>query len=80
MQIKVRLLGTYRRYLTEGHDSDAGYMHQVVPGTRVGELLAELPIPPQDPYTYLVNGRHATKDQLLRGGDVLAVFPAVGGG
>ena len=31
-------------------------------------------------YTFFVNGRHADRDQVLREGDVLSVFPAVGGG
>jgi molybdopterin converting factor small subunit len=80
MQITVRLLATYRRYLPQGHDTSAGYAHQIPPGTRVGEVIAELPIPQRDPFTFFVNGRHADGDDLLQEGDVLAVFPAVGGG
>ncbi|NLF15434.1 MAG: MoaD/ThiS family protein, partial [Anaerolineaceae bacterium] len=45
-----------------------------------GQLLHELPIPAGDHYTFFVNGRHADRDQVLREGDVLSVFPAVGGG
>lgn len=80
MHITVRLLASYRRYLPQGHDTSAGYSHPITPGTRVGDVIAGLPIPPNDVYTVFVNGRHAEREQVLQAGDVLAVFPAVGGG
>jgi sulfur carrier protein ThiS len=80
MRITVRLLATYRRYLPADHDGRAGYERDVPKGTRVDEILADLPIPADDPCTILVNGRHANRRQVLRDGDVVAVFPAVGGG
>jgi molybdopterin converting factor small subunit len=80
MQITVRLLAGYRRYLPEGHDDQAGYRLEVPPGTKVGEVLAGAPIPQGEVYTFLASGRHASRDQVLEDGDVLAVFPAVGGG
>ena len=80
MQITVRLLASYRQYLPAGHDDQAGYVHRAAPGTTVGAVLSELPIPLTDVLTFFVNGRHAERDQVLRQGDVLSVFPAVGGG
>ena len=80
MQITVRLLASYRHYLPPGHNAKAGYAHEITPGTRVSDILAELPIPPDKACTFFVNGRHADRDQVLQPGDVLAVFPAVGGG
>jgi len=80
MQITVRLLASYRRYLPEGCQTKEGYVHDVAPGARVGDVLAGLPIPANDTYTFFVNGRHAGRDHVLQDGDVLAVFPAVGGG
>ena len=80
MRITVRLLATFRRYLPKGHDADGGYTHEIVPDTRVGDVVADLPIPPGEVYTFFVNGRHADRHQILQAGDVLAVFPAVGGG
>jgi molybdopterin synthase sulfur carrier subunit len=80
MQIIIRLLASYRQYLPEDYDTRAGYPHQVPSGTTVSDALAGLPIPPDDVYTFIVNGRHAQRDQVLQEGDVLAVFPAVGGG
>jgi hypothetical protein len=45
-----------------------------------GKVLQELPIPAGERYTFLINGRHAERDQVLREGDVLSVFLAAGGG
>lgn len=80
MQITVRLLASYRRYLPEGHDTQAGFAYEVAPQARVGDVLATLPVPADDPFTFFVNGRHAEREQMLEPGDVLSVFPAVGGG
>jgi hypothetical protein len=48
MQVTVRLLAGYRRYLPEDHDGQAGYAHEVAAGTLLADLLAELPIPTKD--------------------------------
>jgi molybdopterin synthase sulfur carrier subunit len=80
MQITVRLLATYRQYLPEGHDAQAGYPLQVPDGAAVGDVLPLLPVPQTEVCTYFVNGRHAERELVLKDGDVLSVFPAVGGG
>ena len=80
MQITIRLLASYRQYLPQEHDANAGYVCQAPPGVCVGDVLDTLPIPDGDVYTFFVNGRHAQHDQPLHEGDVLSVFPAVGGG
>lgn len=80
VQITIRLLASYRKYLPAHPDDEAGYSHHVVDGALVGDVLAALPIPSGDFYTFLVNGRHAERDQVLQDGDLLSVFPAAGGG
>lgn len=80
MQVTVRLLASYRRYLPDDHDQQAGYVREITAGTALADLLAELPIPPEDPYTFLLNGRHVEGSQVLEAGDVVSVFPAAGGG
>jgi molybdopterin synthase sulfur carrier subunit len=80
MQITIRFLASYRQYLPEEHNGRAGHPKEVPPGATVGDILADLPIPPTDVYTFFVNGRHAVRDQILQAGDVLSVFPAAGGG
>jgi sulfur carrier protein ThiS len=80
MQITIRLLASYRCYLPGSHDAQAGYPLEIPPGTRLDEILADLPIPTNENYTFLLNGQHAGRDQILQPGDVLAIFPAAGGG
>jgi molybdopterin synthase sulfur carrier subunit len=80
VQITIRLLASYRKYLPAPQGDEAGYSYQVADGALVGDVLAALPIPPGDFYTFLVNGRHAERDQVLQDGDLLSIFPAAGGG
>lgn len=80
MQITVRLLASYRQYLPKEHDAQAGYPLEIPDGARVSDVLPLLPVPPSEVCTYFVNGRHAERDLVLEHGDILSVFPAVGGG
>jgi molybdopterin converting factor small subunit len=80
VQITIHLLASFRQYLPAGHDSHAGIQWQAADDALVGDVLAELPIPRGEGYTFLVNGRHAERDQVLQEGDLLSVFPAAGGG
>jgi len=80
LHITVRLLASYRQYLPAHSDDLAGYTFEAADDALVGDVLAAQSIPLDDLFTVLVNGRHATLDQVLHEGDVLSVFPAVGGG
>jgi molybdopterin converting factor small subunit len=80
MKITIRLLASYRQYLPKDHNAQAGYLQDIASTAHVADVLATLPIPPDDVYTFFVNGRHAERGQSLCDGDVLSVFPAVGGG
>jgi sulfur carrier protein ThiS len=80
MQITIRLLAYYRRYLPGSANTQAGYAVEVAPGTCVSDVLADLPSPVADACAFFVNGRHAEPDRILQEGDVLSVFPAAGGG
>ena len=80
MEITIRLLASYRQYLPQDHNARAGYVQEVASAATAGDVVVRLPIPQSDPYTFFVNGRHAEQDQVLQEGDVLSIFPAVGGG
>ena len=80
MQITVRLLASLRQYSPSSHNPRAEYPLRVEDDALLSDVLAALPIPPGDAYTFLVNGRHAERDQVLHDGDLLSVFPAAGGG
>jgi molybdopterin converting factor small subunit len=49
-------------------------------GATVGHTLASLNIPEEEAAIIFINGRHAEPDSLLKEGDLLAIFPPVGGG
>ena len=44
------------------------------------EILSHLQIPEEDVAIFLINGFHSKPDTEVKAGDVLAVFPPVGGG
>ena len=61
-------------------DRQDSYPLDVAPGATVGEVLATLPLAPNELVTFLVNGRHAQRQDLLQPGDLLTIFPPAGGG
>ena len=72
--IEVRLFATFREnrgkilYLEpEGHAS-------------AGAVICSLGISPEEVAILLVNGQHSKPETPVRDGDVVALFPPVGGG
>lgn len=45
-----------------------------------GEILGYLGIPREEVAILLINGFHSKPDSFVKDGDVLAIFPPVGGG
>jgi molybdopterin converting factor small subunit len=79
MEIEVKLFATLRDYLPKGSSRFSCKM-EVDGSTRVQDILSRLKIPDEFPKIILINGVHAKKDQLLKEGDVLSIFPPVAGG
>jgi sulfur carrier protein len=79
MEIEVKLFATLRDYLPQESDRFSCKM-KVDEGTRVQDVLTRLKIPREMPKIILVNGIHGKKEQVLKEGDVLSVFPPVAGG
>lgn len=50
------------------------------PGTTLGSLLDQLEIPRQELGVLLVGGRHADVARVAQPGDVISIFPLLGGG
>jgi len=48
--------------------------------TRVQDILSRLKIPDEFPKIILINGVHGKREQMLKDGDVLSIFPPVAGG
>ena len=74
MQVEVRLFAVFRegRFSRKTLDLSAG--------TTLGDLLDQLSIPREDVSVPLVNGRYSEMERELATDDVVAVFPAIGGG
>ena len=53
---------------------------ELADGALVSAALALSSVPEAEAAVIFVNSRHALPDSVLRDGDVLAVFPPVGGG
>lgn len=74
MKVTVKLFASFQigRFKKEERE----YPEQ----TRIATIIEELKIPPEEVGILLVNSVHAKADKALAAGDVLAIFPLVGGG
>jgi sulfur-carrier protein len=74
MWITVKLFATFRRERFKEE------RREYAPGVAVGDVVAELGIAPADIGMIFIRGRPAEADRKLEDGDVLALFPLLGGG
>ncbi len=72
--IEVRLFATFREGREKVLFLDAKEY------TKAGDVLDYLDIPQEEVAIYLINGRHSKFTDSIKEGDVLAIFPPVGGG
>jgi len=74
MKITVKLFATLR-------DCGPEIQEKNVPeGSSVASLIDSLTLPEDIPLLTIVNGVHTDPQEKLKEGDVLALFPPVGGG
>ncbi|WP_298269965.1 MoaD/ThiS family protein [Geobacter sp.] len=74
MEITVKLFAMFR----VGRFAATTKKYQ--PGISPVDITTELNIPEKEVGIVLVNGRHARLDHRLLDGDILSLFPLVGGG
>jgi sulfur carrier protein ThiS len=74
MIVTIKLFATFRigRFGEEKREYS--------PATTVGDILKELNLPIDEIGATLINHKHVEEDQSLQDGDVLSIFPLVGGG
>lgn len=74
MIVTVKLFATFRvgRFKVEERDYPAG--------TTSGQVVADIGLQESELGIVLVNSRHVALTQELKEGDVLSLFPLVGGG
>ncbi len=74
MQITIKLFATLR----EGRfDSKTVELPE---GTTVGDIIQKLNISEKEAAIVFINSRHAGFERVLQDGDILGMFPPVGGG
>ena len=74
MQVTIKLFANFRndRFIKE--------VQTIAPGSTVGAIVSELSLTEEEVGVILINGRHSNLDQPLTEGDILSLFPLVGGG
>ena len=74
MQVTIKLFANFRnnRFIIE--------VQTIAPGSTVGAIVSELALTEEEVGVILINGRHSNLDQPLTEGDILSLFPLVGGG
>ena len=74
MNITVKLFASFRagRFDIETRDYPAG--------TTVADVADSLNLPQTDLGIMMINNRHVKLDRLIDEGDILALFPLLGGG
>ena len=74
MQITVKLFATLRRF----HVKE--FPLEISEGTTVGQVIETLELPDDEVAIIMINGISKKREVILLEQDVLALFPAVGGG
>ncbi len=74
MRITVKLFATLRKGRFEVKEMD------FPEGATPAKVTKSLDIPEEESAIVFVNGRNAEMDRVLHDGDILAIFPPVGGG
>ena len=72
--IEVRLFATFREGREKISFLDSGQYHTVM------DIIDEFHIPSEEVAICLINGSHSKLDTPVKNGDILALFPPVGGG
>jgi molybdopterin synthase sulfur carrier subunit len=74
MVVTVRLFAT----LQEGRFVEAPREYPL--GANIATIVGDLRIPDEDIGVVFVNGRNAELDRVVAAGDVVSIFPPIGGG
>lgn len=74
MKITVKLFATLRL------GNEKVQVMELPEGTTPEAIMQRLSIPPDTVSIIMINGRGSKPDSALKDGDVLALFPPVGGG
>lgn len=74
MEVEVRLFATFR----EGREKKQKM--KINENTTISDIIDTLKIDEKEVAIMLLNGRDGSSDRVLKDGDIVALFPPVGGG
>lgn len=74
MHVTVKLFATLRKDRFDEKDLE------LTDGVTAGEIINRIGIPSTEVTLILINGRHSVHEAKLVDGDILALFPPIGGG
>ncbi len=74
MRIQLKLFATLRNNRFDSKELD------IAQGTTVEEIIRSIGIPAEHVALVFVNNRHGGRETVLSDGDILALFPPIGGG
>lgn len=79
IQVRVELSSALRRYLPD-YDPERGVILDLPAESDVAGLIRALGIPPKEITVIMVNRQAVPADHPLADGDLVGLFPALGGG
>lgn len=79
IKVKVKLYATLRKYLP-GTEIGEAVEFEISEGTTINELLDKIGVENKEIKITLINGVKKDLEYILKDGDLLVVFPPVGGG
>jgi sulfur carrier protein ThiS len=79
MNIELRLYASLAAFMPEKTAGNPLAM-EVREGTTIRDLLQQLKVPREKIKLVFLNGVHTNGDEILKEGDRVGIFPAVGGG
>jgi molybdopterin converting factor small subunit len=79
MRVTVKLFATLVRF-REGSRAGGPFEVELPDGSAVKDLIGLLKIPPEETHVVFINNIIEEHDSKLKDGDVVGLFPPVGGG
>ncbi len=80
MQIEVKLMAQFKKYLPDPGSSNQTCSMEMKENARVEDVMNRLNISKTIPKLFMINLRYAKEDDVLQEGDKLAVYPRLSGG
>ena len=79
MEAEIRLFAMFRRYLPDG-SGEFSFRSRFEGQKTVGVIMEELRLPRDVPKIVIVGALQVDADYVIKDGDIVSIFPPMGGG